>query len=219
MANGLEREILRRYEERQGLLPGWKEMKQEDKTRVQKEIQDDHQAVVAWEAKAAGDEKQRAADLKRLLEQQQQDFQQIDALEYQKKTLKLAPRPAVVKNTILAFVVGGLICTAGQVLIDLFSSGGLADKDASSAASTALVFAGALLTGFGIYDELGRVAGAGSIVPITGFANSIASSALEFKREGFIYGVGARLFTVAGPVIAYGTMVSIMIGLVYYFWK
>ncbi|MCR4442268.1 MAG: stage V sporulation protein AC [Peptococcaceae bacterium] len=158
-------------------------------------------------------------NLKQLLEKQQQDFQQVDSVEYQKKMLKLAPRPAVVKNAILAFVVGGLICTIGQVLTNLFSSGGLVDREAGTAASTVLVFAGALLTGLGIYDELGRVAGAGSIVPITGFANSIASSALEFKREGFVYGVGARLFTVAGPVIVYGTIVSIFIGLIYYFVK
>jgi stage V sporulation protein AC len=119
----------------------------------------------------------------------------------------------------MAFLVGGTICLTGQVMMNVFMQEGLSKLEAGGATSTLLIFLGALLTGLGYYDELGKIAGAGSIVPITGFANSIVSSAMEFKREGFVYGVGARLFTVAGPVLVYGTMVSMLVGLIYYFLK
>ncbi|HOB81463.1 MAG TPA: stage V sporulation protein AC [Peptococcaceae bacterium] len=140
-----------------------------------------------------------------------------EQIVYQSTALRLAPKQTVVKNVVMAFLVGGTICLAGQVILNIFLQNGLAEKEAGAATSALLVFLGAFLTGLGYYDELGKVAGAGSIVPITGFANSIVSSAMEFKREGFVYGVGARLFTVAGPVIVYGTLVSILVGLIYFF--
>ncbi|PKM89047.1 MAG: stage V sporulation protein AC [Firmicutes bacterium HGW-Firmicutes-12] len=153
------------------------------------------------------------------IDKQQKAFQKIDSLEYKKKAGPLAPKPTTVRNVILAFFFGGLICTIGQLITNLFIANGLLDKDAGTATAAVLIFAGSFFTGLGVYDELGKYAGAGSIVPITGFANSIAASALEAKREGFIYGVGARLFMVAGPVIVYGTVVSILIGLIYFFMR
>ncbi|CAA7602083.1 stage V sporulation protein AC [Acididesulfobacillus acetoxydans] len=137
--------------------------------------------------------------------------------EYKDLSTKLTPKPTVLKNCIWAFFVGGLICAIGQVIINLFVAGGLNQTQASTAATALLIFLGALLTGLGVYDEIGKYAGAGSIVPVTGFANSIVSPALEFKREGYVMGVGARLFTVAGPVLVYGIATSIVVGIIYYF--
>lgn len=105
----------------------------------------------------------------------------------------------------------------GQIIINLFRLGGLTVSEASAAATAVLIFLGALLTGLGVYDDIAKFAGAGSIVPVTGFANSIVAPALEFKREGYILGVGARLFTVAGPVLVYGIVTSIIVGLLYFF--
>lgn len=212
-------EIIQRYGQREKLRDAWAELNQQEKTRVLQEIQQDHQKILLMEAQADAKEKQKLLELRQKIEKQQQHLQQVDILMYKKRTKELAPRPTVLKNIILAFLVGGAICTVGQLITNLFTSGGMAAKEAGAATAAVLIFAGAFFTGLGIYDELGRVAGAGSIVPITGFANSIVSSAMEFKREGFVYGVGARLFTVAGPVIVYGTFISIFIGLVYYFVK
>jgi stage V sporulation protein AC len=136
--------------------------------------------------------------------------------EYQNLSKSLSPKPAVINNSIRAFLVGGLICAFGQVVINLLTILGMGRTDASTAATAFLILLGALLTGLGIYDEIGKFAGAGSIVPVTGFANSIVSPALEFKREGYVMGVGAKLFTVAGPVLVYGITASIAIGLIYY---
>lgn len=130
---------------------------------------------------------------------------------------KVTPKPTVLKNIIRAFVVGGIICAIGQVLVNLFVIGGLPPINASTAATATMIFLGALLTGLGIYDEIGKFAGAGAIVPVTGFANSIVAPAMEYKREGYVLGVGAKLFTVAGPVLVYGITTSIAIGIVYYF--
>ncbi|NLU47456.1 MAG: stage V sporulation protein AC [Syntrophomonadaceae bacterium] len=124
------------------------------------------------------------------------------------------PKPTVVKNCIWAFVVGGLICTLGQVIMNFFSARGLSQVDAGSATAVVLVFLAALFTGLGWYDVLGKRAGAGSIVPITGFANAIVASAMEFKREGYIFGVGARIFSVAGPTLVFGFVVAVVIGLI-----
>lgn len=135
---------------------------------------------------------------------------------YQQEFNKVKPKPPIVKNVLWAFVVGGLICTLGQVIVNYFIGMGLAKKEAAGAASAVLVFLAALFTGLGVYDELGRRAGAGSIVPITGFANAIVASAMEFKREGYVFGVGAKMFTIAGPVIVYGVMTAFIIGLIYW---
>jgi len=135
---------------------------------------------------------------------------------YKTLSQQFTPRPTILKNVIRAFVVGGVICVIGQVIINLFVAGGLSSIEASTAATATMIFLGALLTGLGVYDDIGKFAGAGSIVPVTGFANSIVAPAMEFKREGYILGVGAKLFTVAGPVLVYGITTSIVVGIIYY---
>jgi len=137
--------------------------------------------------------------------------------QYKTLTQQFTPKPTIVKNVVRAFFVGGIICAIGQVIINLFVTIGLSRPEASTAGTATMIFLGALLTGLGIYDEIGKFGGAGSIVPITGFANSIVSPAMEFRREGFVLGVGAKLFTVAGPVLAYGIATSIVVGFIYYF--
>ena len=137
--------------------------------------------------------------------------------KYQQHVKKTMPKSQLLKECILAFIVGGLICAFGEGLNDLGEKVlKLDEAGVSTFRSAVLIFLGALFTGIGIYDVLGRYAGAGSIVPITGFANSIVSPALEFKWEGYIMGVGAKLFTIAGPVLVYGICSSIIVGLIYY---
>ena len=122
------------------------------------------------------------------------------------------------KNCFRAFIVGGLICSIGQFLRYLFQSAfSLSGDELASAVSVTLIFLGTLLTGFGVYDRIGRNAGAGSIVPITGFANSVASPAIEFKTEGYIYGMAAKMFIVAGPIIVFGVLAGTAVGLIYLF--
>ena len=117
----------------------------------------------------------------------------------------------------MAFIVGGIICMIGQGINDSYMNfAGLDKQTAATCTSITLIFIGALLTGLGVYDLIGKRAGAGSIIPITGFANSIVSPAMEFKREGYVLGVGANLFKIAGPVLVYGIGSSILFGLVYY---
>ncbi|GAW91353.1 stage V sporulation protein AC [Calderihabitans maritimus] len=144
----------------------------------------------------------------------QQSQQQYQQQEYQALVNRVKPKPPVLKNAVFAFLVGGLISMIGQIFMNLFMAGGLAQQEASSATIMVMVFLGAFLTGLGIYDNIGKVAGAGSIIPITGFANSIVSSAMEFKREGFVFGVGARMFNIAGPVLVYGFLISVIVGLI-----
>lgn len=211
--------IIARYEKRQDLLAEQKAIGKNRLTQLKSEMQQDHQKILLWEAQAEEEERQKWLTVRQNIEKQQQQFQQLEALDFQQKTAGLAPRPTTGKNVVMAFLVGGLICAIGQAISNLFAAGGLNEKEVGAATAAVLVFSGVFLTALGVYDELGKHAGAGSIVPITGFANSIAASALEFKREGFVYGVGAKIFTVAGPVIAYGTIVSIFIGLVYFFVK
>ena len=117
----------------------------------------------------------------------------------------------------MAFLIGGLICVLGQALIVLYQNWNMSAEKASSLASITLVLLSALATGFGFYDKLAKHAGAGTLVPITGFANAVVSPALEFKSEGLILGLGAKLFTIAGPVIVYGVAASVLYGLIYYF--
>ncbi|CUH94058.1 putative membrane protein [Propionispora sp. 2/2-37] len=137
--------------------------------------------------------------------------------QFQEKFNRVKPSQPVFKNLIWAFIVGGLICTLGQFIGDYFIHQGLGKKEAAAATSVVMVFLGAFFTGLGVYDDLGKYAGAGSIVPITGFANSVVSPAMEFKREGFIYGIGAKMFVIAGPVIVYGLVTAFAIGLIYWF--
>ena len=136
--------------------------------------------------------------------------------QYQQKVDKIKPKPPIVKNLFWAFVVGGLICVLGQGIQDWFVGLGMANKDAAAPTSAVMIFLGAFFTGIGVYDELGRRAGAGSIVPITGFANSIVAPAMEFKREGYVFGIGAKMFVIAGPVIVYGTVTAVTVGFIYW---
>ena len=139
---------------------------------------------------------------------------------YSKYVDQVSPKPTYVKNYILAFIVGGIICMIGQGINDFFMKFiGLDKLAASSATSITLIFIGSFLTGLGVYDLLGKRAGAGSIIPITGFANSIVSPAMEFKREGYVLGVGANMFKIAGPVLVYGIGSSILFGFIYYIVK
>lgn len=128
---------------------------------------------------------------------------------------RFAPRSEMGVGLFRAFWVGGTICAIGQVIMDLYTNWlQLGMQVASTATSITLVFLSALLTGIGVYDRIGKYAGAGSIVPITGFANSVVSPAMEFRREGLVMGVGAKLFTLAGPVLVYGISGSIIVGLI-----
>ena len=136
--------------------------------------------------------------------------------QYGKLVDELSPKSPMGWDCVAAFVVGGAICTLGQVLINLYTQFGMEKQDASTAASMSLVVLSALFTGLSLYDNLAKYAGAGTLVPITGFANSIAAPAVEFKTEGFILGVGAKMFTIAGPVIVYGTVASVVYGIVYW---
>lgn len=149
---------------------------------------------------------------KSLEQQRQQEMQK----EYQELVKEVKPKPRVLRNCILAFLVGGVICLIGQAVLQIYLSQGLGEREAGAATAATMVFLGAFLTGLGVYDVIGRYGGAGSIVPITGFANSIVAPAMEFKREGFVLGVGARLFTIAGPVLVYGFLISALIGIVYF---
>lgn len=122
------------------------------------------------------------------------------------------------KNCFRAFIVGGFVCCIGQFLRYMFENVfSLSGDELAGAVSVTLIFLGTLLTGFGVYDRIGRNAGAGSIVPITGFANSVASPAIEFKTEGLVYGMAAKMFIVAGPIIVYGVLAGTLVGIIYLF--
>ena len=136
--------------------------------------------------------------------------------DYQNYVDKVTPNSKTAFNVFKAFIVGGLICIGGQIILDFWTNQGLSKNDASSATSISLIFIGIFLTALNIYNKIGKFAGAGSIVPITGFANSIASPAIEFKSEGLILGVGAKLFQIAGPVLVYGISTSMLVGLIYF---
>ena len=136
--------------------------------------------------------------------------------EYQALAEEMAPKSPMGKDCFNAFWIGGLICTVGQVFLNFYKNLGLDQDAAGTAMSMTLVAISALLTGLSLYDNIAKYAGAGTLVPITGFANSIAAPAVEFKTEGFILGVGAMMFTIAGPVIVYGLAASVVYGLIYW---
>ncbi len=136
--------------------------------------------------------------------------------EYGKLVQAHSPQSKLGKDCINAFWVGGLICTLGQLLMTGFKTLGMSQTDASTAASISLIALSALLTGLSLYDDIAKFAGAGTLVPITGFANSIAAPAVEFKTEGMILGTAAKMFTIAGPVMVYGTSASVVYGLIYW---
>lgn len=139
-----------------------------------------------------------------------------DKKKYSEMTKKASPPSPKVKDFIWAFCVGGAICVIGQLLSELYTSFDLPEKVVKMAVPVSVIFLAALLTGFGIFDKIAKRAGAGTLVPITGFANAVVSPAIEFKNEGYILGVGAKIFTIAGPVIMYGTIASVMYGFVYW---
>ena len=134
--------------------------------------------------------------------------------EYKQYSDSRQPRSNMLGNMFKAFWVGGVICCIGQLINDLFMQQGFNRPDASSAASVTLVLIGALLTGVGLYDRMAKYAGGGTLVPITGFANSVVAPALEFKTEGFVTGTAAKMFIIAGPVIVYGIGASVIYGLI-----
>lgn len=136
--------------------------------------------------------------------------------EYKAFSDSFSPKSPIFKNMCFAFLFGGSICTIGQAFLDFYKYIGLSKTDASTAVSVTLIFIGALLTGLNLYDKLAKIAGAGTIVPITGFANSIVSPAMEFKSEGFVLGMAVKMFTIAGPVIVFGICSSFTAGLIYF---
>lgn len=135
--------------------------------------------------------------------------------DYQDYAKKKVPQPTYFKNILFAFLVGGSICTLGQVIRNSLFRFGLSEKMAAAGTSIILIFIGAFLTGLGIYDKVGQIGGAGGAIPITGFANAIVSPAMEFKKEGYVLGVAARMFSIAGPVLVYGIGSSVIVGIVY----
>lgn len=136
--------------------------------------------------------------------------------QYDSLVKELSPRSPAWKDCAWAFCVGGAICALGQFFINRYSSLGLEKSDAAGAASMTLVVLAALLTGIGIFDDIAKRAGAGTLVPITGFANAIAAPAVEFQTEGFVLGTAAKMFTIAGPVIVYGVSASVVYGFLYW---
>ncbi len=139
--------------------------------------------------------------------------------DYEKYVDNKVPKPTYVKNIIFAFVIGGGICTFGQLLINMYTRYGLDEKSVASATAITLVFIGALLTGLGVYDKIGKIGGAGATIPITGFSNAVVAPAMEFKTEGFIFGVAAKMFIIAGPVLVYGVGSSIIVGILHLLFK
>jgi stage V sporulation protein AC len=129
------------------------------------------------------------------------------------------PKPKILLNSFRAFWTGGLICIVGEVIYDILIYFGMEKLEAIAFESILMILIGSILTGLGIYDKIGDYAGAGSVVPITGFANSIVSPAIEFKKEGFVFGVASKMFVIAGPVLVYGITSSFIVGLLYYFFR
>ena len=140
--------------------------------------------------------------------------------KFQSISEEVNPKPKIFLNCIKAFLVGGLICVIGQIIMNFVEKfTGLNKNDVGAVTSICMVFLGSLLTGIGIYDKIAQVGGAGTVVPITGFANSIVSPAMEFKKEGYIFGVASKMFTIAGPVLVYGISSSVIVGIIYYIFK
>ena len=147
------------------------------------------------------------------------DDKQVLYENYEEYVKQVTPTKSLPINMLKAFFVGGIICCLGQFILNLYISYGMSKDDAASWTSLSLVALAVFLTGFGLYSKLGEFAGAGSLVPITGFANSVASSAIEFKKEGQVFGIGCKIFTIAGPVILYGIFSSWILGIIYFILK
>lgn len=140
----------------------------------------------------------------------------MDKKGYKKYVKTRASNSSVLKNCIAAFWVGGLICAIGQILKHLYDLAGLSEESAGTTVTITLVFIAAILTGIGIFDRIAKYAGAGTLVPVTGFANSVVSPAIDTKSEGLVLGVGAKIFTVAGPVLLYASLCGAIYGVIYY---
>ena len=136
--------------------------------------------------------------------------------EYNEMVKSASPNSRILWNCVKAFIVGGAICVVGEIIRKFFINANFTTEQAGMNTAIILIFAASLLTGLGLYEKLGKFAGAGSIVPITGFSNAIAAPAIEFKKEGFIFGVGAKMFLIAGPVLVYGVFVSVLVGIIHY---
>ena len=139
--------------------------------------------------------------------------------EYDRLTKRLSPPSPKLKDFIWAYCVGGIICVIGQLFLELYTYLGLSEKQLKAAVPVTLIFIAALLTGLRLFDKIAKRAGAGTLVPITGFANAVVSPAIEFKTEGYVLGLGVKLFTVAGPVIVYGVIASVVYGVIYWIYK
>ena len=139
--------------------------------------------------------------------------------QYGALVARMAPKSPMWRDCLNAFWIGGLICVVGQIFTNCYGAWGLEKQDAGTAASMTLVALSALLTGLSVYDDIAKHAGAGTLVPITGFANAIAAPAVEFKTEGFVLGVGAKMFTIAGPVIVYGLAASVVYGFIFWLYR
>lgn len=139
--------------------------------------------------------------------------------EYKKMGEKAVPKTKCLRNLTGAFLIGGTICVLGQFLLNFYLDMGLSTPAASTACSITLIGVSAVLTGIGVYDKIAKFGGGGTLVPITGFANAVVSPAMEFKSEGFVLGLGVKIFTIAGPVIVYGVLASFVYGVVYWFIK
>lgn len=134
--------------------------------------------------------------------------------QYDEMVKQASDKSPVLKNSVLAFIFGGLICSLGQLLCNLYMDLGFQEKEARAAVSLSLILIAAILTMVGVYDRISKHAGAGMLIPITGFSNSMVAAGIEYKSEGLVMGVGAKLFTIAGPVIVYGISASVIYGLV-----
>ena len=139
--------------------------------------------------------------------------------EYNEYIEKKSPKSKISKDTAFAFVIGGLICVIAQIILNYLRSRGVSEQTATNAVPIIMIALGAFLTGIGVYEKIAKYAGAGTIIPITGFANAIVSPAMEFKSEGLVLGLAAKMFVIAGPVIVYGTITSVVVGILFFIFK
>lgn len=214
----MEQNLERAIDNRETVLQNLNAMDMAAMEEILTELQEEHQHLVIREARSVdGAEQGYYRQLIKQNEKQRTMVQVTIDRAYQVQAKQVMPKAPLFKNVSRAFLVGGLICTFGQLIINtLMLQYSMDFKMAAPIASITIVILTGILTGIGIYDEIGRFGGAGSMVPISGFANSVVSAALEFKREGMIYGIGAKIFQIAGPVILYGTLASVILGLIYY---
>lgn len=144
-------------------------------------------------------------------------LEQLTPQQYGEMVKKASPNSKSLRDVLKAFVAGGIICCLGQFILNIYTGFGIDSTTASAFTSITLIFLSALLTSAGIYEKLAKHGGAGTLIPVTGFANAVASPAVEFRTEGMVTGLGAKIFIIAGPVILYGTAASVLYGLIYYF--